>query len=132
MIHRIERDDPRCRLTVCAQGSITFDDIAGVIWWQLQEGLWSYALVYDETGAMSLLSAADLNRLMMLVENLSARYGPRGPVAVATEVDATFASAETYRRLATAKGFKFRAFREIGAANRWVSAGPNIVIEDVG
>jgi hypothetical protein len=125
MIHRIEQDDSRRRLTVFAQGSITFEDIVGVIWWQLREGLWSYSMIYDESGAMSVLTEADLHRIILLVENLSSRYGLRGPVAVVSEVDATFASAEFYRDLAAAKGHRFKAFREIGAATRWMTGAPD-------
>jgi hypothetical protein len=123
MVSRITRDDTRQRLTITVQGSLTFDDLAGVIWWQILEGLWPYAIVYDETRATSMLSPADLRRLLLLVRNLSTRYGPRGPVAVASGQEPTFASAEMYASLAADLGFRTRAFRDLADAERWVGDG---------
>jgi hypothetical protein len=89
---------------------------------QAAEGTWSYGMLYDERGMTTVPTEAEMRSLAEHAANLVAVHGERGPVAVVTHRMATHAMVRLYSTLSGLRGVRVEVFRNVGDADRWLSA----------
>ena len=81
MAIRYERHDERRRINILTSADVTHEEVIGALDRQAAEGAWSYGVLYDARASRYTPSADEFRSLILRVGELTARYGPRGPVA---------------------------------------------------
>jgi hypothetical protein len=115
-----ERDDARHRIVVTSIGHVTLDETLAIMDRQANDGAWSYSILYDARANERIPTAADLQRLVLRIGNLTMKYGPRGRVAFVV-LDRTHRKmARHYERMAALTAADVQVFTTIEEAERWL------------
>jgi hypothetical protein len=115
-----ERDDQRRRIVLTATGLVTRDEVIAQINRQIAEDAWKYGVLYDIRGGVQLPKTSDVIDFVELVRGLVARHGPRGPVAIVTDVPANEQRARMYVSLTEPSRSTVAYFNNIDDAGRWL------------
>jgi len=115
-----ERDDERQRIMVRAEGPQSLEDTLAVINRQAAEGAWSYALIYDSRGAARGPTIEEVHEAIREVGRLTAKHGPRGPVAVVISNPEFFKAAKRYASLGELTALEVELFATTEAAETWL------------
>jgi hypothetical protein len=115
-----ERDDERQRILVRAEGPPSLEETLAVISRQAAEGAWSYAVIYDSRGASRGPSSDEVLEVIRLVGRLTAKHGPRGPVAVVISNPDFFRAAKRYASLGELTALEVELFATTEAAESWL------------
>jgi hypothetical protein len=115
-------DDVTCRIFVKTGREVTFEDVLGVIDRQAAEGAWSYEMLWDARESLSIPSLDEVRRTVRHVGMLTARHGPRGPVAIVTTQAGLLRMTNVYSELGELTALDARAFATIAEAEAWLSA----------
>src|SRR5262245_38426268 len=116
-----QRDDSRCRITIITTGKVTTDEVIAVLDRQAHEGTWSYAVLYEARGGENVPRPDDLRRLLLHVGTLTARYGPRGPVALVTSVPRLTRMGRLYSTLGELTALDMEVFSDVAHAEAWLT-----------
>ena len=115
-----ERDDARRRIIIMTTGHVTPEDVRGTMERQAHEGAWSYAVLYDARAGTNVPTADDVHRLVLLVGTLTARHGPRGPVALVSGSTRLSRIGRAYSRLGELTALNVQVFADVDDAERWL------------
>jgi hypothetical protein len=115
-----ERDDERQRINIMTTGHVTTDDVLGAVDRQAEEGTWSYSVLYDVRAGKNIPTPGDLRRVVMRVGVLTARHGPRGPVALVTTTPKMSRMARVYSNLGELTSLDVEVFTRIEDAEQWL------------
>jgi hypothetical protein len=114
-------DHVRRRITVMIIGPARLEDLTGVIERQAAEGMWRYALLYDERAVTEALSVSATRDLVALVKELTRAHGRRGPVAIVCRSIDQFGMARMYSALAgTRADLDSNVFYDLAVAEQWL------------
>ena len=119
MVH-YERDDERQRILVRAEGPPSLEETLAIINRQAADGAWSYAVVYDSRGASRGPTTEELHEVIRLVGKLTAKHGPRGPVAVVISNADFFRAAKRYAALGELTALEVELVATPEAAEIWL------------
>ena len=120
-----ERDDARRRIVVTTIGEVGLEEMLGVVDRQASEGTWHYGMLYDSRRISSVASQADVRIGLKHVDTMSRALGRRGPVAFVTTMPAAYGMVRMYSTLAGQLHQAVEVFRDIGDAERWLTANIN-------
>jgi hypothetical protein len=115
-----ERDDSRQRILILTTGHVTTEDVLGAVDRQAEEGTWSYSVLYDVRAGKNIPTPEDLRRVVMRVGMLTARHGPRGPVAMVTKSAQMSRMARVYSNLGELTALDVEVFTGIEDAEEWL------------
>jgi hypothetical protein len=115
-----ERDDRRRRIIIMTTGRVTPEDVRGALDRQANEGTWSYAVLYDARAGTNVPTAADLHELVMHIGALTARHGPRGPVAFVGGTARLLKAGRAYSSLGELTALDVKVFTDVDDAERWL------------
>jgi hypothetical protein len=115
-----ERDDSRQRILIMTTGHVTTEDVLGVVDRQAQEGAWCYSVLYDARAGTNTPTPEDLRRVVMRVGMLTARHGPRGPVALVTKTPQMSRMARAYSNLGELTALDVEVFTCVEDAEQWL------------
>ena len=115
-----ERDDARHRVLIMTTGHVTTEDVLGAVDRQAAEGTWSYSVLYDMRTGKNIPAPEDLRRVVMHVGMLTARHGPRGPVALVTTTPQMSRMARAYSKLGELTALDVEVFTHIEDAEQWL------------
>jgi hypothetical protein len=115
-----ERDDTRQRILIMTTGHVTADDVLGVVDRQAEEGAWPYSVLYDARAGRNTPTPEDLRRVVMRVGMLTARHGPRGPVALVTRSPQLSRMARAYASLGQLTALDVEVFTRVEDAEQWL------------
>ena len=115
-----ERDDARRRIVVMTTGHVTPEDVRGTLERQANEGAWSYAVLYDARAGTNVPTAEEVHRLLLHVGTLTARHGPRGPVALISGNTRLSRIGRAYSRLGELTALNVQVFTDVEQAERWL------------
>jgi hypothetical protein len=115
-----ERDDTKQRILIMTTGHVATEDILGVVDRQAEEGAWSYSVLYDARAGKNAPTADDLRRVVMRVGMLTARHGPRGPVALVTGSPQVSKMGRAYASLGQLTALDVEVFTRIEDAEDWL------------
>lgn len=115
-----ERDDSRQRILIMTTGHVTTEDVLEVVDRQAEEGAWSYSVLYDVRAGKNIPTPEDLRRVVMRVGMLTARHGPRGPVALVTETPQMWRMARAYSNLGQLTALDVEVFARVEDAEQWL------------
>jgi hypothetical protein len=114
------RNDIQRRITVISSGEVTLAEALAVIERQAAEGAWSYGVLYDTRASAHAPTPADVHRVLLRVGALTARHGPRGPVAFVVCDPALTKMGRRYARLGDLTALDVRLFAAVADAERWL------------
>ena len=114
------RQDARRRILVTAEGELSFAAVAMVIEGQLEDGAWSYGVLYDARLVTEVLPADDLGNWVEKLQTLVSEHGPRGPVAVVTTSPDLRAVIKNYSEQTPESLLQIQAFDQYEMAERWL------------
>jgi hypothetical protein len=114
------RDDNKRRITVISTGVVTLPEALAVIERQAAEGVWSYGVLYDTRRSVHAPTPAEVHQLLLRVGALTARHGPRGPVAFVVHDPALTKMGRRYARLGDLTALHVRLFANVEDAERWL------------
>jgi hypothetical protein len=114
------RDDDKRRITVRTEGAPTVDDAFVIIDRQAADGAWSYGMLYDTRAGITVPTAEEVHQLVMRVGALTAKYGPRGPVALIVADPAFFKAARRYASLGELTAMSAELFATPEAGEAWL------------
>ena len=117
---RYERDDRRRRINILSAGEVTTDQVLGMIDRQAAEGAWSYAVLYDARASARAPTGDDLRVLLLRVGELTARYGPRGPVAFVTTSARLARAGRAYASVGELTALQMKVFASVADAEQWL------------
>ena len=118
-----ERDDERRRITVTMTGPAVLSELIANLEHLAAEGVWRYAVMYDGQLVTTPLSIEDTRTMVLVVRQLTALYGARGPVAlVMTTTAALLEMARMYSMLAEGSGLTSEVFHDFAAAEAWLAS----------
>jgi hypothetical protein len=120
MAIRYERNDARRRIAIATLPDTTHDDVMSAVERQAAEGTWSYAVLYDARGSARTPSADEFRGLVLRVGELTARYGPRGPVAFVASSAKMAKLGRTYASVGELTALDVKVFTNIDDAARWL------------
>ena len=115
-----ERDDTRERILILTTGHVTTEDVLGAVERQADEGTWSYSVLYDVRAGKNIPTPEDLRRVVMRIGMLTARHGPRGPVAMVTKSAQMSRMARAYSNLAELTALHVEVFTRVEDAEEWL------------
>jgi hypothetical protein len=115
-----ERDDERQRILILTTGHVTTDQVLGAVDRQAEEGTWSYSVLYDVRAGKNIPTPEDLRRVVMRVGMLTARHGPRGPVAFVTTTPKMSRMARAYSNLGELTALDVEVFTHVEDAEQWL------------
>jgi hypothetical protein len=115
-----ERDDERQRILIMTTGHVATEDVLGAVDRQADEGTWSYSVLYDARAGKNTPTPEDLRRVVIRVGVLTARHGPRGPVALVTKSHQMSRMARAYSNLGQLTALDVEVFAHIEDAERWL------------
>ena len=115
-------DDVCCRILVKAGTAITCEEVLGVLDRQAAEGAWSYEMLWDARESLSVPTLDEVRRTVKHVGMLTARHGPRGPVAIVTTRAGLLRMTDVYSDLGELTALDARAFSTIAEAEAWLEA----------
>jgi hypothetical protein len=78
----VQRDDAKKRLLWVARGEVTLAEVLDATARQVNEGLWTYSLLYDARERVGSLTLNEFQQLTNMVLEYWARLGPRGKIAI--------------------------------------------------
>ena len=116
------KDDARRRIRIVGRDPISVADLIAHLDRQAADGAWGYSLLYDARGLATPPAPADLPQVVVHVQEISARHGARGPVAIVTRETATVAVGQIYSMLGERAGFRAEVFWDMAEAERWLDA----------
>ena len=114
------RDDQRRLILVTTIGYVAPEDLLEVVERQAAEGTWRYRTVYDSSAGVNTPKREDLRRLVMRIGQLTAKHGPRGPVALVADSASLSKMAQVYQRLVELTGMDFHMFATLEEAEVWL------------
>jgi RecJ-like exonuclease len=119
-----QRDDARRRIDVTLAGTVTVEDLLGIVDRQAAEQTWHYGLCYDARRITKEAASTveEVRRVLRHVVETGARYGARGPVAIITDNPADYAMVRLYSSLGAEQRLSVEVFRDPGDAERWLDA----------
>jgi hypothetical protein len=120
-----ERDDALRRILVTTIGDVGLEEMLAVVDRQANEGTWQYGMLYDSRRVSSVASQADVRIGLKHVDTVSRTHGSRGPVAFVTTMPAAYGMVRMYSTLAGQLHQSVEVFRDIGDAERWLTAHAN-------
>lgn len=115
-----ERDDARRRIIIMTTGHVTPEDVRGALERQSNEGAWSYAVLYDARAGTNVPTAKDVRHLVLHVGTLTARHGPRGPVALISSNTQLSRMGRAYSSLGELTALNVQVFTDVDDAERWL------------
>ncbi|HEY6362034.1 MAG TPA: hypothetical protein VIX63_13055 [Vicinamibacterales bacterium] len=115
-----ERDDERRRIIIMTTGRVTPEDVQGALDRQANEGTWSYAVLYDARAGTNTPTREDLHRLVLYVGALTARHGPRGPVALVSGSARLSRMGRAYSSLGELTALNVQVFTDVDDAECWL------------
>jgi hypothetical protein len=115
-----ERDDARQRISILTTGHVTTEEVLAAVDRQAEEGTWSYSVLYDVRAGKNTPTPEDLRRVVMRVGILTARHGPRGPVALVTKTPHMSRMARAYSNLGALTALDVKVFTRIEDAEQWL------------
>ena len=112
-------DHSRRVVIATAYGAVAIEEWAACLAKQIREGGWTYATLFDFSGAESLPPIDSLPKIAGDVEELAAEHGPRGPVALLANPP-LFEHVRRYSDMALRLPFQTAVFSDKAAAEAWV------------
>jgi hypothetical protein len=113
-------DHRRRRIVVTIIGPARLEDLKAVIERQVADGLWAYAVLYDERAVTATLSVGATRSLVEAVADLTRAHGARGPVAIVCRTAEHFGMARMYSILAENAELESNVFHDLAAAEQWL------------
>lgn len=101
-------------------GHVTTEEVLGAVERQAEEGTWSYSVLYDVRAGKNTPTPEDLRRVVMRVGMLTARHGPRGPVALVTNTAPMSRMARAYSNLGQLTALDVEVFTRLEDAEQWL------------
>jgi hypothetical protein len=101
-------------------GHVTTEDVLDAVDRQAEEGTWSYSVLYDARAGKNAPTPEDLRRVVMRVGMLTARHGPRGPVAFVTKSPHMLRMARAYSNLGQLTALEVEVFARVEDAEQWL------------
>jgi hypothetical protein len=120
MAIRYDQDDARRRVSIATLADSTHEDVIGALDRQAAEGAWSYAVLYDARRSMRTPTPDEFRQLLLRVGELTARYGPRGPVAFVATSARMARLGRTYASVGELTALDVKVFTDIDDAARWL------------
>ncbi|MFN7918274.1 MAG: hypothetical protein U0Q55_23230 [Vicinamibacterales bacterium] len=121
----VTRDDEQRRVTVMVSDPWSVEEVAVVSERQVTAGTWRYGTLYDLRGSTWVPSEPDMLWLVQRGQQLAARNGARGPVAVLIDADAPAQVAQRYAQHGRRRSEEsVQIFRVEAEALQWLSAQP--------
>lgn len=122
----VNRDDQQRRVTVTVSDPWSVEEVAIASERQIAEQTWRYGTLYDLRGSTWVPSEPDMQWLAQRGQQLAARHGARGPVAVLVDASASELLAQRYAQYGRLRGDQdaIQIFRNEADALRWFSAQP--------
>jgi hypothetical protein len=121
----VTRDDDQRRVTVTVSDPWSVEEVAVVSERQVTAGTWRYGTLYDLRGSTWVPSEPDMLWLVQRGQQLAARHGARGPVAVLIDTDAPPQVAQRYAQHGRRRAEEaVQIFRIEAEALQWLSAQP--------
>ena len=121
-----ERDDLRRRIIIMTTGRVTPEEVRNALDRQANEGTWSYAVLYDARAGTNVPTKADLHRVVMHIGALTAKHGPRGPVAFVSGNDRLSQAGRVYSSLGELTALHVQVFTDVDAAERWLEEAQTV------
>jgi len=115
-----ERDDERQRILILTTGHVTTEEVLAAVERQAEEGTWSYSVLYDVRAGKNTPTSDDLRRVVMRVGMLTARHGPRGPVAMVADKPHMSRMARAYSNLGELTALDVQVFTRLEDAEEWL------------
>jgi hypothetical protein len=116
------RDDVNRRIVFTMTGEVTIESWAAAVAEQIDDGLWSWASLYD-------LSQADAHHALDLLRDMKGftaeitrERGTRGPVALIVPAAVLTAYRERFDAHSVSVPYAFEVFTDAEAAAAWLSA----------
>lgn len=123
MAIRYERNDALRRIAITTLPDTSHGDVISAVERQAAEGTWPYAVLYDARGSARTPTADEFRGLLLRVGELTARYGPRGPVAFVAASARMARLGRTYASMGALTALDVKVFTNIDDAARWLDAG---------
>lgn len=121
----VTRDDDQRRVTVTVSDPWSVEEVAVVSERQVSAGTWRYGTLYDLRGSTWVPSEPDMLWLVQRGQQLVARHGARGPVAVLIDSDAPEQVAQRYAQHGRRRDNEaVQIFRSEPDAAQWLTAQP--------
>jgi hypothetical protein len=115
-----QRDDAKQRIMVRSEGMPTLEEVLGIMDRQAAERAWSYAVLYDSRGASRAPTPEELTEILRHIGELTAKHGPRGPVAMIIGNPEFFKAARRYASLGELTALQAELFATPEAAELWL------------
>ena len=121
MLLAYTRDDDKRQIVAVVTGPGTIHEIHGVIDRQLADKAWTYGLLYDFRGSLSIPTADEYRRLVDYIRSAIEVHGPRGPVAIVVKAGPQFVLARMYSFLSEDRdNLRVEVFTDKRKADRWL------------
>ena len=115
-----QRDDAKQRINVRSEGMPTLEEVLAIMDRQAAEGVWSYAVMYDSREASRAPTPEELTIILKHIGELTAKHGPRGPVAMIIGNPEFFKAARKYAQLGELTALQAELFATPEAAELWL------------
>jgi hypothetical protein len=98
----------------------TLSEVLGIMDRQAADRAWSYAVLYDSRGATRAPTPEELTEIIRHIGELTAKHGPRGPVAMIIGNPEFFKAARKYAMLGEMTELQAELFATSEAAELWL------------
>ena len=116
------RDDEKRRVYVTWEGKPTVDEGVAMMDRQAADGAWSYSVQQDVRDGREAPTLEELRQIVMHVGKLTAKHGPRGPVALIVGDPELFKAAKRYALLGELTALNVEMFATPAAAEQWLDS----------
>jgi len=107
---------------VWAEGHTSLEEAVEIMDRQAADGAWAYAVQYDLRGATRVPTPAEVHQMVMHIGRLTAKHGPRGPVALIVGDPGVFKAAKRYASLGELTALHAELFATTEAAEQWLES----------
>lgn len=119
---QVTRDEERRRFSAVGTGTLTADEFLRFMTEHRVGQYRPYALVLDIREATVTMTPGELREIALRAEQLRAREGARGPVAILAERPGVFGLSRIYESLAEVKNLPpLRVFQTEDEADAWLA-----------
>ena len=113
-------DDAARRIVVHGRGDLSAVDVRAFVDWQILEGCWEYAVLYDMRDVARTLGSSDQAELVEYIAFVTKNLPPRGPLAVLTHDTTMVGVATEYGQIGLRAGLRVKTFSDESEALRWL------------
>ena len=117
-----QRDDEKRRIFIHSDGVPVLEDVLGTMDRQAADGAWSYSVQYDSRGTVRGPTPEELHQILLHIGKLTAKHGPRGPVAMIVGDPQVFKAAKRYASLGELTALRVELFATTEAAETWLDS----------